>query len=413
MKKHHRFTERKLLKLSREYINCDSSPVTHFCVACAICLVIDTLTLTLCFQEQKRHSQLRPISTSGWQFGALNTSNESYLTIFPQSASSDSWSHPGSTGPRMKPCGAQANVSQSSHPSSCSRFQGFFLHSHEKPPKIPCRCGCHKNGQILNGFFLLHCQNSAEDASDCLLHKCKQIPKLKEKKQDEQKDSENRMKERRLVKKVYINNAAPIKTTILTGEKITILKKTVWVASWKVIFACKRDWQTNSSYSDLFTGRYFLRREGNEPASHRQSDFKLPVSRWPAPVHSCRVEGRPVEACADGGSCSSPARMEALLALLVGEGLYWATMIASVGTLPGSTKGRGVGFLSENVYHRVTALCGGGETCDMKELPEAGQRMSWSWHVFRALVSGAVRTGGKSICAQGWAGTLRAPWILL
>ena len=51
-------------------------------------------------------------------------------------------------------------------------------------------------------------------------------------------------------------------------------------------------------------------------------------------------------------------------------------MIASVGTLPGSTKGRGVGFLSENVYHRVTALGGGGETCDMKELPEAGQRMS-------------------------------------
>lgn len=130
----------------------------------------------------------------------------------------------------MKPCGAQANVSQSSHSSSCSHsssFKRFFLHSHEKPPKTPCRCGCHKNGQILNSFFLLYCRSSAEDSTDCLLHKCKQIPKLKEKKQDEQKDSENRMKEKRLVKKIYINNAAPIKTIILTGEKMTVLRKTV------------------------------------------------------------------------------------------------------------------------------------------------------------------------------------------
>lgn len=49
------------------------------------------------------------------------------------------------------------------------------------------------------------------------------------------------MKEKRLVKRAYINNAAPIKTTILTGEKIAVLRKTVWVASSKVIFACKRD----------------------------------------------------------------------------------------------------------------------------------------------------------------------------
>ena len=59
-----------------------------------------------------------------------------------------------------------------------------------------------------------------------LLHKCKQIPKLKEKKQDEQKDSENRMKGKRLVKKTHINNAAPIKTTTLTGEETTVLRKT-------------------------------------------------------------------------------------------------------------------------------------------------------------------------------------------
>lgn len=34
----------------------------------------------------------------------------------------------------------------------------------------------------------------------------------------------------------------------------------------------------NSSYSDLFTGRYFLKREGNEPESHPESNFKLPQS---------------------------------------------------------------------------------------------------------------------------------------
>ena len=38
----------------------------------------------------------------------------------------------------------------------------------------------------------------------------------------------------------------------------------------------------NSNYSDLFTGRYFLKREGNEPESHLESNFKLPQSLMPA-----------------------------------------------------------------------------------------------------------------------------------
>lgn len=42
-------------------------------------------THTLLSGAKDRHSQLKPISTSGWQLGALNTSNESYLTTFPSS----------------------------------------------------------------------------------------------------------------------------------------------------------------------------------------------------------------------------------------------------------------------------------------------------------------------------------------
>lgn len=211
------------------------------------------------------------------------------------------------------------------------------------------------------------------------------------------------MKEKRLVKKVYINNAAPIKTTILTGEKITVLRKTVWVASSKVIFACKRDWQMNSSYSDLFTGSYFLKREGNEPEITDRVTL------------SCQSHTLACTCTAAGwrASLRGLSGRRLFLLFLWGRACTELQGLLRVGTLPGSTEGCGVGFLSENVYYRVTALHGVGELLTWKSFLKQRTEDELKLTHVQALVLGAVRTGAKSICGQGWAGMLRTPWILL
>lgn len=148
------------------------------------------------------------------------------------------------------------------------------------------------------------------------------------------------------------------------------------------------------------SGRYFLKREWNEPEGHQQSDFKVLKSH---PL-ACTYAQLPCERtslyvwrpflCCQGRACIK----------------LWQPL--HIGALPGNTKGHSVGFLSENVYHWTIAMHGGGET-DTKELPEAALGGKLKLTCGQGSGICCCENLSKSSCGRGWAGMLRAPWILL
>lgn len=141
-------------------------------------------------------------------------------------------------------------------------------------------------------------------------------PKTKKKKSRTNKRFRKQDERKKAGERAYINNAAPIKTTILTGED-SCLEENFNRSQVQKVILLVRGIDRWTRYSDLFTGSYFLKEK-------EMSLESTTVELWGCQshtglhLHSCQVEGQPW-----------PARTEALLALLVGEGLYWATRIAT------------------------------------------------------------------------------------
>ena len=160
----------------------------------------------------------------------------------------------------------------------------------------------------------------------------------------------------------HINDAAPIKTMTLTGEETTVLRKTGSRVERSFLLVRGTDGWTLIIQICLLADISSKEKEMSLKVTWKVTLSCHSLSCQPAPTYSYQMKGPACRGHTEGGSsCGGRACIK----------LQW---LLHAGRLPGGMKCRGVGFLSENVYHRVTALHGGGGTSDMKELPEAVHR---------------------------------------
>ena len=173
--------------------------------------------------------------------------------------------------------------------------------------------------------------------------------------------------------------------TTLTGEETTVLRKTGSRVERSFLLVRGTDRWTLVIQICLLAD-----------ISSKEKEMSLKVTRkvtlschslsscQPAPTYSYQMKGPACRGHTDGGSSCG------------GRACVKPQWLLHVGTLPGSTKGRGVGFLSENVYQSDSSAWGWGSFWHEGASWSGAQRMSWSWLGFRALVSGAVRTGVRA-----------------